>query len=160
MFTIWEKWICAVQNRHGQEQVQVCVVYGGSVVWISSDGIRNRACGYTGLTSRLNHLQTSPLPTQLNSLRLDRCISPRRSLVYGISVLRGWWQWSCRCMIWVLARMMSRNRQSGFNWFLTWLYWLSLLLAGNKEDGEKKTPLNLFQNSETAVRIYIFKSCL
>lgn len=60
-----------VENRAGQEQIQVHLVYEGSVAWISVDGTQDRECGYTGLTSGLNHWQTNPLPRQLNSLWLD-----------------------------------------------------------------------------------------
>ncbi len=54
-----------------QEQIQVYVVYEGSVVWISGDWTQVSVCSYTGLTSRLNHLRTNPLPRRLNSLWLD-----------------------------------------------------------------------------------------
>lgn len=76
-FNIWGNWICAhaVHNQRGQEEIQVDVVYEGSVVWVSSDRTRDRVRGDTGLTSRLNHLQTNPFPRQLNSLWLDLFVS-------------------------------------------------------------------------------------
>ena len=60
-----------VENQIQPEQIQVYVVYEGSVAWISSDRAQDGVCGYAGLTFGLNHLQTHTLPRQLNSLCVD-----------------------------------------------------------------------------------------
>lgn len=57
---------CQSGAKAGQELIQV--VYKGSMVRISSERTQDRVCGYTGLTSGLNDLQTNLLPRQLNSL--------------------------------------------------------------------------------------------
>lgn len=71
MSEIIELWLMLFENQTGQELTQMYVVNEGSVAWISSDRTQDKVCGYTGLTSWLNHLQTNPLPRQLNSTWLD-----------------------------------------------------------------------------------------